>query len=175
MKAKGLVQKLDELDFKMLACIAADARKTNRALADAVRLSESACASRLRRLETAGVIAGYVTKIRYDRLGAFEAWASITLADETPSTVAALEAFIAASPEILHAYFVSGPAQLRLHVVTANFEAWRLFCARLVGVGSKASTVTGVAIYKTYNHNAEAVQRSFDALLASWRSADRSA
>ena len=51
---------LDATDRRLLAVLQDDGRVTNAALAEEVHLSPSACLRRVRRLEEAGVITGYV-------------------------------------------------------------------------------------------------------------------
>src|SRR4051794_19373021 len=50
---------LDRIDVKILAALQRDGRMTNQALAGVVGLSPRACLERVRRLEAAGIIAGY--------------------------------------------------------------------------------------------------------------------
>ena len=58
---------LDALDVKILAALQRDGRSTIQKLADRVALSPRACLERVRRLEQAGIIAGYqaVIELRY--------------------------------------------------------------------------------------------------------------
>jgi DNA-binding Lrp family transcriptional regulator len=50
---------LDRIDIKILAALQRDGRSTNEKLAGTVALSPRACLERVRRLEQAGIIAGY--------------------------------------------------------------------------------------------------------------------
>src|SRR5436190_22600735 len=59
---------LDRIDIKILAALQRDGRSTNEKLAAAVALSPRACLERVRRLEAAGVIAGYQAVIELARL-----------------------------------------------------------------------------------------------------------
>ena len=50
---------LDEIDRKILRILSVNGRINNLALAEAVNLSPTPCARRVRRLEEAGIIEGY--------------------------------------------------------------------------------------------------------------------
>jgi DNA-binding Lrp family transcriptional regulator len=76
--------KLDRIDMKILAQLQSNGRITNVNLADAVGLSASPCLQRVKRLETAGFIAGYGAHLNLAKLGeTVTVFTEITLADHT--------------------------------------------------------------------------------------------
>jgi DNA-binding Lrp family transcriptional regulator len=54
---------LDRIDVKILAALQRDGRSTNEKLSSTVALSPRACLERVRRLESAGIISGYLAVI----------------------------------------------------------------------------------------------------------------
>ncbi|KQR74684.1 AsnC family transcriptional regulator [Burkholderia sp. Leaf177] len=60
---------LDAIDRKILAILQVDGRLSNQDIADQVSLSPSPCLRRIRRLEEAGVIRGYVALLEPRLLG----------------------------------------------------------------------------------------------------------
>ena len=60
--------KLDRIDLKILKDLQQNGRITNAALAYTVGLSQSACLQRVKRLKSAGFIAGYGARIDIGRL-----------------------------------------------------------------------------------------------------------
>jgi Lrp/AsnC family leucine-responsive transcriptional regulator len=60
---------LDRLDLRILDQLQRNARISNLDLADAVGLSPTPCARRVRRLEESGLIRGHVTLLDQHRLG----------------------------------------------------------------------------------------------------------
>ncbi len=60
---------IDEVDASILRLLTDDARMPMKDLANAIRLSAPSVAERVRRLEEAGVIEGYTTRIRRDAIG----------------------------------------------------------------------------------------------------------
>src|SRR5262249_56033543 len=59
---------LDRIDVRILAALQRDGRSTIQKLAQTVALSPRACLERVRRLEAAGVIAGYQAVVELSRL-----------------------------------------------------------------------------------------------------------
>ena len=59
---------LDRIDVKILAALQRDGRSTIQKLAEIVGLSARPCLERVRRLETAGIIAGYHAVIALELL-----------------------------------------------------------------------------------------------------------
>ena len=59
---------LDRIDVKILAALQRNGRITNEKLAAAVGLSARACLERVRRLEAAGIIAGYQAQLELAQL-----------------------------------------------------------------------------------------------------------
>lgn len=60
---------MDATDRKLITLLLEDARLTYQELAKTVRMSANTVADRVRRLRSAGVIAGYHAKLDYQRLG----------------------------------------------------------------------------------------------------------
>ena len=60
---------LDRTDRRILHELQLNARITNQELADRVGLSPSPCLRRVKQLEEAGLIKGYVTELAADKLG----------------------------------------------------------------------------------------------------------
>ena len=72
---------LDQIDIKILAALQRDGRSTIEKLTKAVGLSARPCLERVRRLEAAGIIAGYQAVLNIDRLTRpITVFAEITLA-----------------------------------------------------------------------------------------------
>ncbi|MEO1446530.1 MAG: Lrp/AsnC family transcriptional regulator [Cyanobacteria bacterium J06635_11] len=71
---------LDELDAAILTALIASGRVRWSTLAEQLGVSPPAIADRVRRLETAGVIEGYTTRLNSEKLGLdLSAFASVTL------------------------------------------------------------------------------------------------
>ena len=131
--------RIDATDLRLLERLQADGRLTNADLAEAVHLSPSACHRRVRRLEEAGVIAGYVALLDPRKLGrSTTVFVEITLAGQADEILEAFEAGVADIPEVLECHLMAGTADYLLKVVVADTEDFarlhRRALARLPGV-----------------------------------------
>ncbi len=119
---------LDRTDKAILTALVSDGRMSNSQLAERVGLSPSPCWQRVRKLEDAGVIAGYTAILDGGRLGVGET-VFIEVAMERHDD-ALLEAFgkaVAALPEVLEIYLTTGDYDYLLKVAvsgTAGYEAF---------------------------------------------------
>lgn len=101
--------KLDRIDLKILSELQKNGRITNVNLADAVGLSPSPCLMRVRRLETAGYIAGYGATIDMSKLGeVISVFTEVTLSDHRHGDFSRFEAAIRNIDEIVECHLISG-------------------------------------------------------------------
>lgn len=117
---------LDELDLQILAALSTRADLTNKALAARLRLAESTCAHRVRRLRDRGVIRD--TRIRLDAatLGyPLEAIIKVRLANHTGEKVNALFEALVATPRVLQVFHVAGVDDFLVHVAVQDAAALR--------------------------------------------------
>ncbi len=106
---------------------------TNRALAETVGLSESACLDRVKRLEQTGVIAGYRAELDAAKLGAgIAVYAQVTLAQHGNRRQQAFEAWVAACPDVAECAEVSGACDYVLRFVCSGIAAYQDLTARLI-------------------------------------------
>jgi DNA-binding Lrp family transcriptional regulator len=122
------VRPLDEVDRAILAVLLADARTSNKDLADRVGVAQSTCLARVRALRADGIIRGFHADIDPRALGHdLQAMIAVRL---QPSARGALNDSIAAlsrRPEVLEVYFVAGANDFLVHVATASTDELRRF------------------------------------------------
>jgi Lrp/AsnC family leucine-responsive transcriptional regulator len=122
---------LDAIDRKLLREVQRDGRASVVALAERVGLSATPCQRRLRRMEEAGIIAGYAAVLDAPRLGlGLTAFVQVSLASRSEETVEAFHAAIGRMPEVLAAWAMSGETDYLLQVVAADLEAYGEFATR---------------------------------------------
>src|SRR5215469_16331417 len=117
---------VDQRDRAILRELMRDGRLTNTELAERVNLSPSACLRRVRAMEEAGLIAGYVMLLN-TRLAniAGVAFVSVTLKDQGRATLDRFETASQRHPEIAECYLVAGSEDYLLRVAyrdAADFE-----------------------------------------------------
>jgi len=100
---------LDAIDRSILTALQRDGRLSNVELAKQVHLSPSACLRRVKQLEDAGVIAGYVALLSPKAIGQpGTSFTIINLERMTPQALGAFEQAVRDIPEILDCFYVAG-------------------------------------------------------------------
>ncbi|RUV76589.1 MAG: Lrp/AsnC family transcriptional regulator [Mesorhizobium sp.] len=123
--------KLDQIDLKILDAVQRDGRITKLALADKVGLSPTPCWMRLRKLEKAGIVAGYHAKVAMRAVAPVATvLMEVTLANHRQADFDRFERVIRDVPEIVACWSVGGGVDYLLKVMARDIDAYQ----RLVDV-----------------------------------------
>lgn len=129
--AKSTPILLDAADRRILRALQRDGRMPVTALAGAVGLSATPCQRRLKRLEEAGVIASYAARIDAARVGLpLQAFVQVALESHSEEVAERFHTALAARPEVIAAYTMSGEMDYLLHVLAPDMEAFGEFATR---------------------------------------------
>ena len=124
---------MDAIDRKIVRMLQQDARASLQQIGQAVGLSSSPCWERIRKLEQGGVIEGYTVRLNAPALGLHDTvLVQLTLDSHTDNTLEQFGEMLAAIPEVVEAYLVSGDYDYLLRVAvkdTRDYE--RLLRERL--------------------------------------------
>ena len=148
----------DSVDRSILAAISRDGRATLAQLSKIVGLSVSAVQSRLRRLETRGVITGYRAQLDPEAVGApLSAFIEITPLDpgQPDNAPELLEPF----PEIEACHSIAGDASYMLFVRVASPRALEKLVNE-VRLAANVRTHTTVVLQTYYENRPIAVEES---------------
>lgn len=145
---------LDDRDRAILRELMAEGRLTNAELAERVHLSASACLRRVKLLEEAGFISGYVMLADAEKLGLPSvAYVLITLDQQGRASLDAFERAVTRHPEILECHLLAGAADYLVRVAfrdAAHFERIHTdVLTQLPGVSRLQSTMTLRTVKKT--------------------------
>jgi len=123
-----LDNRLDTIDLMILRELQQDGRLSIVDLAQRVGLSPSPCLRRVRNLEERGVIAGYRALLdpRAIALG-LQVFVYFRLASYEQKTIAALHDAVAAMPEVIASYTLSGEDDGMLHIALPDLDAYEPF------------------------------------------------
>jgi DNA-binding Lrp family transcriptional regulator len=122
---------LDRIDIKILAALQRDGRSTIQNLAQKVGLSPRASLERVRRLESAGIIAGYQAVVDLGRLSRpVNVFAEIIL--EKQANSGRFEKRIAALEEVVECWEVSGTVDYVARFVCADLAAYEQLTSDLI-------------------------------------------
>jgi Lrp/AsnC family leucine-responsive transcriptional regulator len=133
-------KELDAIDLRILRELDRDARISWRELGEAVHLSPTSAADRVRRLERDGVIDGYTVRVDPEALGlTVQAVVDVKLG---PGDVDEFEARLAQRDEVTFAAYVTGTADYSINVACQGAEGLDTFVRWLRGEAGVASTET---------------------------------
>ena len=137
--------KLDDIDRRILAALQEDGRMTSVELAERVGLSPSPCARRVRLLEQAGIITGYVALVDQVAVGLpISVFASIKLERQREEELDRFADAVARWPEVVDCHLMTGQRDFLLRIVVQDLEAYERFLkdklTRLDGVASIESS-----------------------------------
>lgn len=137
---------LDSIDWKILATLQNNARIANVDLAEKVNLSPSPCLVRVKALERAGFIRCYATLLNTTKVGlGVIMFVQVRLERQVEPSLIAFEKAVAARPEVMECYLMTGTSDYMLRVVVADLQEYERFVtdvlSRIPGVGSIQSSV----------------------------------
>lgn len=136
---------LDRLDRAILTELARDGRMGVTELASRVGLSKTPVQTRMKRLEQAGVIAGYRAILSPVRMNLTHvAFVELRLADTRESALQAFNRAVRAVPEIEECHMIAGGFDYLLKVRTTDIADYRRVLAERI------STLPHVASSSTY-------------------------
>ena len=116
-----MAQSLDEKDRIVLEHLQRDARTSNTELARRVDLSAPGLQKRLRKLESSGVITGYVALVNPEALGyGMLCFVQVTLQRHEAQAIARFRALVQTMPEVLECHHITGEYDYLLKVVLRN-------------------------------------------------------
>lgn len=137
---------LDSIDWKILAALQDHARIANVDLAEEVNLSPSPCLARVKALERGGFIRRYVTLLDPGRVGlGVIMFVQVRLERQVEPSLNVFETAVAARPEVLECYLMTGTSDYMLRVVVADLQEFERFVtgvlSKIPGVGNIQSSV----------------------------------
>lgn len=130
---------LDRTDWHLLAELQKDGRATYAELARVVAMSASAVTERIRRLEEAGVIAGYQAAVRPERVG-LQVMAFVRLRYPN-GNYRPFHALLDSTPEIVEAHHVTGEDCFVLKVLARSMRHLEEVAGRISGLGAVTTSV----------------------------------
>lgn len=133
------VNSLDATDWRLLEALQQNGRASYTELARMVAMSPSAVTERVRRLEEAGVIAGYSAVVDTERVG-LPILAFIRLRYPT-SNYKPFHDLISVVPEIIEAHHVTGEDCFMLKVAARSMRHLESVAGRVAGLGSVTTTI----------------------------------
>jgi Lrp/AsnC family leucine-responsive transcriptional regulator len=137
---------MDEIYKRIVRRLAADGRISMNDLGDAVGLSPTPTARRVKALEASGVITGYNARFDEAALG-FDVtvFVSVQLDRQIDKALASFEAEISAFEEVVDCWLMTGNRDYLMRIVTSDLKDFERFLTerltRVTGVSSIESSI----------------------------------
>ena len=124
---------LDLQDRKILSVLQKDGKISIQDLADKVGMSTSPCWRRVRKLEEAGLISGYVALLDTRKLGLnTRAYVHISLIDHTEESIRIFDEFVARQEQIVECCSITGSDDYLLNIIATDPESLEKFIMKQI-------------------------------------------
>lgn len=133
---------LDALDRQLVQLLREDGRASMQTLSAATGLSRSAVFTRVRRLESDGVVTGYAAQVNRRALGMqIRAFCNVQLKQHDAQFLKEFEARIGDFPEVQACYHIAGSFDYLIAVYVRDMDAYHEFIARKLAAMDNIGTV----------------------------------
>jgi Lrp/AsnC family transcriptional regulator, leucine-responsive regulatory protein len=154
MRSKSALAQLDAIDVSILEALQSNGRLSNLELSQQVHLSPSACLRRVKQLEDAGVIAGYVALLNAKAVGAHgTSFTIVNLETLGGHALNNFEQAVRDEARILDCYYVAGSNDYLIRFAYRDAEDLERFhtdvLMRLPGVARTNSMLVLRTVKKT--------------------------
>jgi Lrp/AsnC family transcriptional regulator len=126
---------MDRIDRQILQVLQADATESIQAVGDRVGLSHNACWRRIKRLEEAGIIRKRVALVDPKKLGyGVTVFVTVRTNNHTEEWLEKFARGVAALPEVMEFYRISGDVDYLLKVLVADIAEYDRFYKKLIRI-----------------------------------------
>lgn len=148
--------KLDASQRRILALLQKDSSISTQTLADKVGLSPSPCWRRVRELEEAGLIRGYVALVDRHKVGLGTCvWVRVKLKKHSAEVLDRFETVVKGCDEVVECYELLGETDCLLKLYLPNLEAFSAFMHNfLLKIPEVDVTHSSVALREIKNETA---------------------
>ena len=120
---------LDDVDRVLIACLQADARMPNNALAAQAGMAPSTCLGRVRALREQGVIRGFHADVDMALIGrSVQAMIAVRMQSHARGQIQKFADGAAGWPEVLNVFFLAGADDFHIHVA-AEVPSFAISCS----------------------------------------------
>ena len=120
--------KLDKINRRILSILQKNSSITNSDLAKTIGLAPATTLERVKKLEVAGVIKGYVALVDQKKIGKpITAFVEISMTNHSATAIKEFSKEITAIPEVLECHHLAGDKDFLLKVITEDIETYRKF------------------------------------------------
>jgi len=144
--------RFDGVDRILRETLQREGRISNADLAERAGLSASACHRRVKALETAGVVEGYVAILNAEAVGrGLTVIVLVTLENQKRETLERFERAVAEVDEVMECYLTTGAEDYLLRLMVRDARDYeRVHRERLSGLPGVARLISNIAMRKVF-------------------------
>jgi len=144
--------RFEGVDRILLETLQREGRISNADLAERAGLSASACHRRVKALETAGVVEGYVAILNAEAVGrGLTVSVLVTLENQKRETLERFERAVAEVDEVMECYLTTGADDYLLRLMVRDARDYeRVHRERLSGLPGVARLISNIAMRKVF-------------------------
>ena len=148
------MEKLDNIDKKLLFWLQVDAKMNVKQLASKVGLTTTPTYERVKRLEKLGVIKNYVAVLDKKKVGkSLEVLCNVSLSSHSKDKITDFESKIVKFDEVMDCYHVTGDADYLLKILVSDIEDYQHFLRHKLSVLENVSNVRSVFVMTNVKSN----------------------
>jgi len=122
------MDKLDDIDKKILSHLQEEGRMTTKVLADKIHLSNTPTYERVKKLERSGVIKKYSAIIDREKVGkGTTIFLMVSLMKHTKDVVESFKKQVMSFPEVMEFYYISGDYDSLLKIMIGDMKEFKTF------------------------------------------------
>lgn len=139
---------MDNVDRKILALLAKNARANASEIAEKIPLSVSACIERIKKLELRGIITGYTVTVNNSKLGK-DAIALVSVAIEHPKFCDGFVNAVKKNPYVIECYYLAGDFDYFVKILTDNIVKLEETLNYIKSIAGVSKTKTDIVLNAT--------------------------
>jgi DNA-binding Lrp family transcriptional regulator len=148
---------MDELDSALVLALQRDGRRSNRDLAAMLGVVPSTSLERTRALRARGVISGYHAAVDLAAIGRpVQAMIFVRLRPQSRATMTGFRDFVAALPETLNVYIITGLEDTLVHVAVPTTDALQDFVLDALTKRPEVADVRTAVVFEHIRNHAVA-------------------
>ena len=122
------MEKLDDIDIKILRILQDDAKTTNKEIAAALGLTTTPVFERIKKLERQGIIDGYSARINREKVGQhIVAFCHVYLKEHAQDYIEKFEERIMLLEEVIECHHIAGDSDYLLKIIVPDMPSYRDF------------------------------------------------
>jgi DNA-binding Lrp family transcriptional regulator len=145
------INKLDQIDHKLLEILQQNAKITNAQLSKEVGLSPAPTLERVKKLESLGIIQSYHAQVDRDKIGlGVSTFVTVTLTGHKKQVTESFVQQINLIPEVIECHHITGTGDFILKIIAKDIMAYQKLMLEKVSEIKEVDSMQSMVILSTF-------------------------